>query len=35
MKLMALPLVAKLVAGKSFKDAIELPPAAGARILRA
>ncbi len=30
MKLMAVPLVAKLAVGKSFKDAIELPPAAGA-----
>lgn len=29
MKLMALPLVANLAAGKSFRDAIELPPAPG------
>jgi 2-polyprenyl-6-methoxyphenol hydroxylase-like FAD-dependent oxidoreductase len=35
MKLMTVPLVAKLVAGKSFKDAIELPAAAGARLTRA
>jgi 2-polyprenyl-6-methoxyphenol hydroxylase-like FAD-dependent oxidoreductase len=30
MRLMGLPLVAKLAAGKSFQDAIELPPAADA-----
>jgi 2-polyprenyl-6-methoxyphenol hydroxylase-like FAD-dependent oxidoreductase len=30
MKLMTLPLVSKLAVGKSFKDAIELPAAAGA-----
>jgi hypothetical protein len=30
MRLMGLPLVAKLVAGKSFHDAIELPPVTGA-----
>jgi 2-polyprenyl-6-methoxyphenol hydroxylase-like FAD-dependent oxidoreductase len=30
LKLMALPLVARLAAGKSFHDAIELPPAPGA-----
>jgi len=29
MRLMGLPLVAKLAAGKSFQDAIELPPPAG------